>query len=300
MDLDSVADELYGISPDDFIARRKELLTQARQAGDRELARQVGQLRRPTRTGWLVNVLARAEPDEVKALLDLGRSLAQAQQRGSGADLRRLSQERRTAVDALAKRALALGRDHGYEPPEAARQEVAQTLKAALGDPGTAELVRRGQLTQALTYGGFGPTDLTAALAASLPSPTEPAVVHEPAAAPEPATTEQDAEHDAAAEHDRARRAAAAQAASAAWEQARDELTAGEAAAEQATQAADELADRVEQLRSQLHETEEAERVAREAGRATRKRLTELRRAAAVAEQAATDTAAAGAGERPS
>lgn len=300
MDLDSVADELYGVSPDDFIGRRKDLVAQARQAGERELAKQIGQLRRPTRTGWLVNVLARAEFDAVEALLDLGQALAQAQQRGSGADLRRLSQERRTAVDALAKRALELGRDHDYEPPEAARQEVAQTLQAALGDPETADLVRRGQLTQALTYGGFGPTDLTAALAASLPSREKSAADHGAAPeAPEPATTEQDAERDAAAEQDRERRKAAEQAASAAqtaWEQAQDELAAGEAEAEQGTQAADELADRVEQLRSQLHETEEAERAAREAGRATRKRLTELRRAAAVAEQAAADAAAVAAG----
>lgn len=289
MDLDAVADELYGVSPDDFIARRKDLVDQARQARDRELAKQIGRLRRPTRTGWLVNVLARSEPDDVGALLDLGQALAQAQQRGSGADLRRLSQERRTAVDALAKRALVLGREHGYEPPEAARQEVAQTLQAALGDPETAELVRRGRLTQALTYGGFGPTDLTAALAASRPSKGEAAAEPEPEDVPKPTTTDD----EAAAEQDQQRAAAqeVARAAQAAWQQARDQLAAGEADAEQATQAADELADRVEQLRSELHETEEAERAARETGRATRKRLTELRRAAAVAEQAATDAA---------
>jgi hypothetical protein len=47
------------------------------------------------------------------------------------------------------------------------------------------------------------------------------------------------------------------------------------------------LADQVESLRTQLRDTEVAEREARETARASRKRYTELRREAAAAEQAA-------------
>ena len=66
-------------------------------------------------------------------------------------------------------------------------QEVGQTLQTALGDPEIADLLRAGRLTQAVTYGGFGPTDLASALGASLPTkaPSQPAkpVAAEPAAA---------------------------------------------------------------------------------------------------------------------
>lgn len=283
MDLEGAADDLYAASPDDFIAQRKGLVTQARHAGDRELARQITQLRRPTRTGWLVNVLAREAADEVSGLLELGAALAQAQQRRSGDDLRRLSQQRRTTVDALAKKAVALGRDRGYAAPEAAVQEVAQTLQSALGDPAVAELVRRGHLTQSASYGGFGPADLTAALAASTPR-AAPAPEAEPEPEPEE-TPQDDREQRELAEHAAATRTA--------WEQARGEAETAEADAELATQEADDLADRVETLRAELRETEEAERQARSHARVTRKLVTELRQGAAVAEQVATDAAAA-------
>ena len=61
MDLEQAADELYAVSPDDFIAQRTALVGEARAANDRALAKEIGQLRRPTRSAWLVNILARAE-----------------------------------------------------------------------------------------------------------------------------------------------------------------------------------------------------------------------------------------------
>ncbi len=77
------------------------------------LAKQIGQLRRPTRSAWLVNVLARAEPERMAELLELGAALQQAQQRMAGDDLRRLSKERRTLIDSLSRRAVELGRRAG-------------------------------------------------------------------------------------------------------------------------------------------------------------------------------------------
>src|SRR3954464_12036662 len=114
MDLDSAVEELYAGSPDDFIERRTALVAQARAAKDRELAKQIGALRRPTRSAWLVNLLAREDADELGALLDLGDALRAAQEQLSGAELRRLSAQRRTAVDGLARRAAALGAEHGH------------------------------------------------------------------------------------------------------------------------------------------------------------------------------------------
>jgi hypothetical protein len=276
MDLDEAADQLYAESPDDFVARRTALATAAKESGDRALAKQITGLRRPTRSAWLVNLVARAEQDQVAELRELGTALQQAQQQMAGDELRQLSKQRRTLIDSLARRAAELGAEQGYDPPDSAVQEVSQTLQAALGDPAVADVVQTGRLHQAVNYGGFGPDDLASAMAASLSATTKPAARElKKAAEPE----KDDAETKAATEKANKARAEAEAARAAAQE--------AEAAAAEATAHADELADQVESLRTQLRNAETAEREAREAARAARKHYNELLRDAAAAEQAA-------------
>ena len=272
MDLDEAAAQLYAVTPDDFMARRTALAAEAKESGDKTLAKQITGLRKPTRSAWLVNLVARAEPGRLAELRELGTALQQAQQEMAGDELRQLSRQRRTLIDALARRAAELGAEHGYDPPDSAVQEVSQTLQAALGDPEVAELVRAGRLHQAVTYGGFGPDDLAAAMAASVSTTRAGSGRQADAVAKEPAEGARSATLADLREAAEAARAAAEEA---------------EAAAEEATSYADELADQVESLRSQLREAETAEREAREAARAARKRSAELRREAAAAEQAA-------------
>ena len=276
MDLDEAADQLYAVTPDEFMARRTALSAEAKESGDRALAKQITGLRRPTRSAWLVNLVARAEADQVAELRELGTALQQAQQEMAGDELRRLSKQRRTVIDSLARRAAELGAEHGYDAPGSAVQEVSQTLQAALGDPAVAEVVQAGRLHQSVSYGGFGPDDLASALAGSMPAATKPAV-REPTETAGPVKDE--AETRAAAEKASKARTEAEAARAAAQE--------AETSAAEATAHADELADQVESLRIQLRETETAEREAREAARAARKRYSELLRDAAAAEQAA-------------
>jgi hypothetical protein len=282
VDLEQVADELYGSSPEDFVERRTERVAQARQAGDRVVAKQISQLRRPTRTAWMVNLLARANPAEISQLLDLGRELQDAQQRAAGDDLRRLSKSRRSAVDALTRQAADLARAAGHAPTEGTVQEVSQTLQAALADPAIADLVQRGRLAQAASYGGFGPSsqtsdasaDLLTALAASVggqqdrPSPDE-------------AETDQVAGPDPQAQRE-------LEEAIRSWEAVAGEAAKAADEADQATTRADDFADRIESLRNELRQAESSEREARNDARAARKRAQQLRQEAAAAEQRAT------------
>ena len=101
-----------------------------------------------------------------------------------------MSTARHRAVDALSRQAADLGAEADYAATEAVRQEVSQTLQAALADPEQAELVQRGTLSQAVSYGGFGPFELTA------PAPPAPKVAK---TAPKEAA-ETDVGHDEAAE----------------------------------------------------------------------------------------------------
>lgn len=285
MDLDAAADELYAISPDDFMARRSALVTEAKQAGDKALAKQIGVLRKPTRSAWLVNLVARAEPKQIAALIALAGELHQAQSAMDGDALRNLSKQRRTRIDALARRAIGLGREAGYAAADGALPEVGSTLQAALGDPAVAEQVQAGRLAQAVAYGGFGGLanggDLASALAASRPSKPERKLKAVPPLAPDADDVDEpEPEPDPeAVERAQQLRAEA--------DEASATLQAAKTAADEVTTRADELADEVEALRTRLRDTEAAEREAREDARAARKALTEARRAAAAAEQAA-------------
>ncbi|HEY0239422.1 MAG TPA: hypothetical protein VGC37_12310, partial [Friedmanniella sp.] len=180
-DLEDAASELYALAPEEFVGARTARVKQARAAKDRALADQIGALRKPTRTAWLVNLLAREDPDAVGTLLGLGDALRTAQDQRDGGALRDLSAQRRRQIDALVRRGTALARDAGHPPSESTLNEAAQTLQAALGDAKVAEQVRGARLAGAAVYGGFGGPaetggmteggdDLAAMLAASMPA----------------------------------------------------------------------------------------------------------------------------------
>ena len=280
-DLDAATTELYALAPEEFVGARTALVKQARAAKDRTLATAIGALRRPTRTAWLVNLLARDDHAAVGALLDLGDALRSAQEQRDGPALRELSARRRQAIDALVRRATVLSRDAGHPPTESTLNEVAQTLQAALGDPGVADQVRDARLAGAAVYGGFGgpaepggePTggqDLAALLAASMPG------AEKSHASPEDEVAE--------------RRRRAAEERRVALTQARDDARAAldeaQAAADQATEEADRRAKDVDRLKEELARAEEAEREARTTARAAREELRDRRTAAEAAEEA--------------
>lgn len=154
---DRVADavaELYAADPADFTARRKALADEARAAGQRDAAKQIAALRKPTRAAWVVNTLARADPDAPGRLTALAAALRAAAEVGDGRKLRELSARRGTLLDSLASRALdAAG---VTDPPAALRAEVTETLTAALADPDTAQGFAAGTLTRAPGWAGFG------------------------------------------------------------------------------------------------------------------------------------------------
>ena len=88
--LDGVAEQLYGLHPDAFVPARDDAVAEARQAGDRDLARAIARLRRPTRAAWLANLLARERPEQLDGLLALAGDLASAQRTLDGTALRAL------------------------------------------------------------------------------------------------------------------------------------------------------------------------------------------------------------------
>jgi hypothetical protein len=155
-ELDDIVRELYVLPPTDFVAARNDLVRQARAAGSREIAERLQQLRRPTRSAWLVNLLA-SDSAAMQRLSALGRELRDAQTGLAGAELRNLAEQRRHLIADLMDRARSFADDAGVRLTPAVRSEVAATLQAALVDLAGAMTVRNGRLVKPLSHSGFGP-----------------------------------------------------------------------------------------------------------------------------------------------
>lgn len=150
----AAAEELYGADPGEFTDRRKALADAARADGDAAAAKRIAALRKPTRAAWVVNQLARADPDAPGRLAGLAADLRAAEQARDGPRLRELSASRGRLVDALTAQALdAAGVP---DPPSGLREEVTETLTSALGDPQVAAEFASGTLIRAAQWSGFG------------------------------------------------------------------------------------------------------------------------------------------------
>lgn len=153
-ELDDAAGELYGLAPEEFVAARDEKVQQAREAGQGDLVGALRALRRPTRSAWAVNMLAREDPAAVGEFLEIGERLRAAQSGLRGGDLRDLGEQRQQALAALMRRVGEVTADRPLT--DALAREVNQTLSAGLADADLAELIRAGRVSQAATYAGFG------------------------------------------------------------------------------------------------------------------------------------------------
>jgi hypothetical protein len=166
MDVSAAADELYGIPPEQFIARRTELAGQARADGDAEAREQIAALRKPTVAAWAVNLVVRERGDEVQDLLSIAEEL-RAAQRGLAADrMRALSDQRRAAITSLTRAAREITKTAGRPIPDGVLREVQASFDAAVADENAERALRTGRLTTALSYSGFGEVDISEAVAA--------------------------------------------------------------------------------------------------------------------------------------
>jgi hypothetical protein len=65
MDVNAAAVELYGLTPEHFIAARNDLARTANAAGGPQTNTAVKALRKPTLAAWLANQLVRADPEGI-------------------------------------------------------------------------------------------------------------------------------------------------------------------------------------------------------------------------------------------
>lgn len=177
--LGEVAEPLYGLPLEEFTATRDARAKELRALGERDLARQVAALRRPTTAAWAVNHLVRARRDEIEQLLELGAALREAQGAFAGEELRRLDRQQHRVIAAIRQQARAVAARAGQRLTETVGRQVEATLRAGMADPAAADAIRSGLLVRHLESTGFDPVDLEGAVAvlaaAARPSGTGPA-----------------------------------------------------------------------------------------------------------------------------
>ncbi len=157
---DDELDELYRVEPEDFTALRSRLAAAAKQRGDAAAAKRISANRKPTTAAWIVNRLALTDDEAKQRLADLGERLRAAHAAMDGEHIRELSTEQRELVHELARAAFDAA--ELKDPPAALRDDVTDTLQAAIADPDVAD--RLGRLAKAQRYSGFGEFGDTAAV----------------------------------------------------------------------------------------------------------------------------------------
>ncbi|MFJ9864174.1 hypothetical protein [Streptomyces sp. NPDC101165] len=172
MDLDAVADELYGLRPEEFVAARDRYAAQARTSGERDLAKEIAALRRPSPAAWAGNLLVRRLPGEVQPLLGLGEELRRAHRELDGPQLRLLARRQREVIGALGRQARRLAAEAGHPVGEGVQRKVEETLHAVLADPQAAREWAAGRLVKPLGAAiGFPEADEAAAGRRPAPTP---------------------------------------------------------------------------------------------------------------------------------
>jgi hypothetical protein len=294
VDLDEVADELYAVAPEEFVAVRRAREEEARAEGDRVLAKSISQLPKPSLAAWATNLLVREHREEIESLVELGGLLHEAQESLAGDQLKALSVQRNQLLAALSRQVVGLARKHGHPVSSGVAGQVEETLRAAMADPDAGEAVLSGRLSSALSYSGLG-TARRPDLRVVRTPPERPAPAKQP---PRERTTADDRRRTADERRRREQEAARQEA----EERRRREIAEAREAVEEAARAAAEataaaereqarsdeletrhreLEDRVEELMDELTRArEECNAVGAQLSRAQRRRQAATRRAA--------------------
>jgi hypothetical protein len=288
VDFDDVADELYSLPPEEFIAVRKDRQDEARAAGDRALAKDIGTLPKPSAAAWACNLLVRAHRDEIEDLVELGNLLREAQQNLAGAELKALDVQRRRLIAALTQQARTAAHEAGHPVSTSVAAQVEDTLRAAMSDPEAGEALLTGRLTSPMSFnGGLGTASGRPDLRL-VRSPRQEAPTRErpPRPAPKPDSPAAESRNrQPAEERRRERERVQAEKRRLAEERRARELAEAQQAADDATAAAEEASAAAEELRQQVAGLDERRQE-------LQARVSELSDQLAEAERAAADVAA--------
>lgn len=163
--LRAAVQQLYAAQPASFTKVRSALVAGAKTAGDADLAKQIGALRKPTVAAWAVNHFVREHADDLDELRRFAELLREAQRTLDADQLRALGRERSRRVDATAAQVETAAREQGVGIGTSVGGEIRDTLTALVADEDAERAVLTGALVKPLSYSGFGSVDIEGAAA---------------------------------------------------------------------------------------------------------------------------------------
>ncbi|MEV4941065.1 hypothetical protein [Streptomyces zaomyceticus] len=299
MDVERVAEELYGLKPAEFVPARDGYVAEARKAKDTAAAKAVAALRRPALAAWAANLLARQKHREVEQFLAVGETLREAHRTLDGEQLRSASRRRNQLVTALARTAADLAKEAGQPVSDTVLHEIEQTLHGVLADQDVAEEWSRGRLVKVPEAAvGFG------AVTPEVTAPTRPSTAEASPQRSRPAkergkkpgktsAVKSGRDEDMRRRHDLERaRTTAGETEAEAGRQER-ELAEARDARRAAGEKAEAAAERVRGLEQELREARQAKQEAAAAATKSAKAVTAAERAARESRRAAEQAARA-------
>ncbi|SEB78115.1 hypothetical protein SAMN04489806_1760 [Paramicrobacterium humi] len=171
--LSDAAAELYAGPLDEFTKRRTALAN----AAEKLVAARIRKLPKPVVAAWVINMLARRDPDRLGELAELGERIAEAQDELDADRLRATGRERARLVPAITRDAVALAEELERSVGEGIAREVEQTLEAAAVNRAVADAVRGGLLVKAPLTADADDGDIAAAVALSADATPQPKAV---------------------------------------------------------------------------------------------------------------------------
>jgi hypothetical protein len=254
-------DRLFLAPLDDFVALRKGMAAEVRAAGDVAGSREVLAAKKPSRTAWAINQVARRNPEALRAALDALEAATGAHSSADGDAMRASARAFRDRIVDVVKLCEAALEESGAGLNAIQARRLGETLRAAIGEPGPSrDRLMAGRLVDDLEV-----DDPFAAMPEKTPSRTAGREARP--AAPKVAEADGGAEKQRAREQEEARARAAQR-----------EREARDRAIEQARRKVRELEEEARQARIAAHEAETA------ASRA-RAEAEKARRASEVAEE---------------
>jgi hypothetical protein len=137
------AHALYSLDPNDFVTARDQLAKRLREEGQKDEAKSVKALRRPTVPVWALNQVARERPDQVQAVIDASATAQAAKDK----DVRDALAQRRDRLHDVVVTARQII-DGSGRSADSHELDLMSALSSILGSQQLTRDFREGLLTQ--------------------------------------------------------------------------------------------------------------------------------------------------------
>lgn len=146
--LEKELDALFASPLEDFVAERDRLAKEISTSGDKDAARSVKSLRKPSIVAWTLNQLARRDPDGLAGLVETGANMREALERGDPTGAREAQAVRRSQLRQLGDAASEILRAGGHAASSTHVDKVRAVLLQATTDQDIARAISEGRLTE--------------------------------------------------------------------------------------------------------------------------------------------------------